>query len=283
MKRKLLTILILMQFNLKSFSQEYFPLLDNSSWTILISEFGSTETRNYYENGEVIISNNNYKKYVSQTNEEYFLREDVVGKKVYKLLNGNEILLYDFSLQISDNITLADGQNYQVQSITNINVNGGQRRQFYLRNLDLPGWDEYWVEGVGRKTHPLLARNEIFSDPEFYLLCSYQVGINIFNLGIAEGGSSINCALSIEEQNNLLKKISFAPNPFDNELIITSQTSLNNSTIKVFNSIGQNVREIKNINGESYSLKRENLIKGLYLIQISENEKEIAFKKLIVN
>lgn len=283
MKRKLLAILILMQFNLKSFSQEYFPLLDNSSWIILISDFGGTETRYYNENGDVLIGNNTYKKYLSQTNEEYFLREDIVGKKVYKLIDGNDILLYDFSLQISDNITLADGQNYQVQSISNINVNGGQRPQFYLKNLDLPGWDEYWVEGVGRRTHPLLARNEFFSDPEFYLLCSYQDGINIFNLGIANGGSSTSCTLSIEEQINLSKKISFAPNPFDNELIITSQTNLNNSTIKVFNSIGQNVREIKNINGENYSLKRENLIKGLYLIQVSENGKEIASKKLIVN
>lgn len=282
MKTKILGILFLMSFNLKSFSQEYFPLLDNSSWIILISDFGGAEYREYNQNGDVTIGSYTYKKYIGQTNEEYLLREDIVGKKVYKLIDGNDVLLYDFSLQFSDNITLADGQNYQVQSISNINVNGGQRRQFYLKNLDLLGWDEYWVEGVGRRTHPLLARNEFFSDPEFYLICSFQNGVNIFNQGIANGGNTTSCSLSVGEQNHLFKKITFAPNPFDNELIISSQTNLNNSTIKLFNSFGQKVREIKNVSGEKFSILRENLNKGLYLIQLSENGIELVTKKLII-
>lgn len=271
-----------MLFNVKSFSQEYPPLLNNSSWIVLISDFDSSVTRYYSEIGDFIIGNYTYKKYLSQTNEEYLLRENIEEKKVYKLIDGNDVLLYDFSLQVSDNITLADGQNYQVQSITNINVNGGQRRQLYLSNIDSPWLDEYWVEGVGRRTHPLLAKNEFFTDPEFYLLCSYQDGINIFNEGIVNGGNPTSCTLSVEQQNKLSEKINFAPNPFDNELTITSQNGLNNITIKMFNSIGQNIREIKNINGKKYSLQRENLPKGLYLIQLFENGKELVAKKLII-
>jgi hypothetical protein len=282
MKIKLLAILTLTLFNLKSFSQQYFPLLNNSSWIIVISDFGGNVYREYNQSSDVIIGSTTYKKYIGQTNEEYLLREDVAAKKVYKLINGNDVLLYDFSLQISDNITLDDGQNYQVQSITTINVTGGQRRQFYLKNLN-PFWaGETWIEGVGRYTHPLLAKSEFFSDPAFTLQCSFQNGVNIFNQGIANGGTATNCSLSVEDQNYLSEKILFAPNPFDNELIISSQTSLNNSTLKVFNSIGQKVREINNINGEKYILQRENLSKGLYLFQLSENGKELAAKKLMI-
>lgn len=283
MKQKVIAILILLIFNIKAFSQEYFPLLDNSAWTVLVSDFGGTETKYYSEIGESIIGSYIYKKYVSLTNEEYFLRENLDEKKVYKLVNGNDVLLYDFSLHVSDNITLIDGENYNVESITNINVNGGQRRQFYLRNINSPWLDEYWIEGVGRRTHPLLAKNEFFTDPEYYLLCSYQGGgINIFNFGIANGGSTTSCTLSVGEQYNSSKKIGFAPNPFDNELIITSQIDLSKSTIKLFNSIGQNVREIKNISGKRYILNRENLNSGLYLVKIYENGKEIIAKKLII-
>lgn len=284
MKQKVITILILLMFNIKAFSQEYFPLLNNSAWMVLVSDFDGTETKYYSEIGESIIGNYTYKRYVSLTNEEYLLRENLDEKKVYKLLNGNDVLLYDFSLQVSDNITLVDGENYQVQSITNINVVGGQRRQFYLRNINSPWLDEYWIEGVGRSTHPLLAKNEFFTDPEYYLLCSYQDGgLNIFNYGIANGGSTNNCTLSIGEQYNSSKKIGFAPNPFDNELIITSETDLSKSTIRLFNSIGQNVREIRNISGKRYVLKRENLNSGLYVAKIFENGKEIAAKKLVIN
>jgi len=282
MKTKtLLAILTLILLNLKSFSQEYFPLLNNSSWTVFISNFDGVQTVIYTEMGDVIVGNYTYKKYDSQ-GHEVLLREDIAGKKIYKLMDGNDVLLYDFSLQVSDNIILADGENYQVQSITNININGGQRRQFYLRNAD-PFWPgEYWIEGVGRRTHPLLAKNEFFTDPEYYLLCSHQNGINIFNQGIADGNTPTNCTLSVEEQNVLSKKITFAPNPFRTELIISTKRSLKNSSIKIYNSLGQMVMQLNNINGNEVILKRENLNSGIYLIQIFENEKLLISNKVLV-
>lgn len=282
MKKNLLPVLALLLFNLNSFSQDYFPFLDNSSWTILISNFDGVQTDNYTEIGDVTVGNFVYKKCQNPSGHEILIREDVAEKKVYKLIDGVDVLLYDFSLQVSDNITLADGENYQVQSITNINVNGGQRRQFYLRNLD-PFWPgEYWVEGVGRRTHPLLAKNEFFTDPEFYLLCSYQNGINIFNEGIANGGNPSNCSLSVEEQNKLFKKINFAPNPFSTELIISSRENLTNSSVKIYNSLGQIIKQINNLNGNEIILKRENLNSGIYLIQLFENEKLLTSNKIII-
>ena len=283
MKTKIAAILLLILFHTKSYSQEYIPLLNNSSWIILVSDFESAQNNEINQSDDVEIGIYTYKKYVDQNNQEFLLREDIVTKQVYKLIDGNDILLYDFSLEVLDNITLLDGDNYQVQSINNVNINGGQRRQYNLRNLTCSFCpDEVWIEGVGRRTHPLLAKNEFFTDPEYYLMCSFQNGINIFNQGIANGGTATTCSLVVDEQNYLSKKITFAPNPFESELIIYSQSNLNNSTIKVFNSIGQKVREIKNVSGEKFTLQRENLKKGLYLIQLTENGIELAAKKLII-
>ena len=283
MKIKILTILLLLFFDTKSFSQEYIPLLNNSSWIILDSDFDSAQNIVINQSNDEVIGIYTYKKYLNQNDQEYILREDVVAKKVYKLINGNDILLYDFSLEVLDNITLIDGNDYQVESINNTNVNGGQRRKFILKNVTSSFWpDEVWIEGVGRLTHPLLAKNEFFTDPEYYLMCSFQNGLNVFNQGIANVGAATTCTLSVDEQNYLSKNIAFAPNPFEGALIINSQISLTNSTIKMFNSIGQKVKEIKNVSGEKYILQSDNLKKGLYLIQLSENGIELITKRLII-
>jgi hypothetical protein len=284
MKAKILATLIVILFNVKSFSQEYFPLLDNSSWIILIADFGGIEYREINQSNDETIGIHTYKKFIDNTNQQFLLREDIDGKKIYKLINGSEVLLYDFSLQVLDNITLVNEQNYQVQSITNINVNGGQRRQFYLRNLDnnSPFPNEVWIEGVGNYGHPLLATNEIFSDPIFELKCSFQNGENIFNQGIANGGNPTSCTLSLQEQNDLSKKISFAPNPFTTELKISTTISFNNSTLKMYNSIGQIVKQLNNVNGQEIILKRENLSNGIYLIQLFENEKLLTSNKILI-
>ena len=283
MKAKFLTILILLLFSTKSFSQEYFPLLDNSSWIIFIADFGGVEYREINQSNYETVGIYTYKKFIDNTNQQFLLREDIAAKKIYKLVNDSEVLLYDFSLQVLDNITLINEQSYQVESITNVNVNGGQRRRFYLRNLDnnSPFLDEIWIEGVGNYGHPLLAANEIFSDPIFELKCSFQNGVNIFNQGIANGSTQTSCTLSIEEQNSLSKRISFAPNPFKSELMISSKARFINSTLKMYNSTGQLVKQIENINSNEIQLKRENLSDGIYLIQIFENDKLLISKKVL--
>lgn len=284
MKGKFTTILILILFNTKSFSQEYFPLLDNSSWIIFIADFGGIEYREINQSNDETIGAYTYKKFIDNTNQQFLLREDIPSKKIYKLVNGSEVLLYDFSLQVLDNITLVNEQSYQVESITNVNVNGGQRRRFYLRNLDnnSPFLNEVWIEGVGNYGHPLLATNEIFTDPSFELKCSFQNGVNIFNQGIAYGLTPTSCTLNIEEQNNLSKRISFAPNPFKSELIISTKLGFKNSTLKVFNSLGQIVKQIDNINSNEIILKRDNLNNGVYLIQLFESEKLLTSNKVLV-
>ncbi|MBP6456836.1 MAG: T9SS type A sorting domain-containing protein [Chitinophagaceae bacterium] len=81
---------------------------------------------------------------------------------------------------------------------------------------------------------------------------------------------------------NKNNEIEIFPNPFYKETNIKSNINLNNATLKVYNSIGQNVIEIKDINTNSVKLSREKLSAGLYFLQITQDRKVVANKKLII-
>ena len=72
------------------------------------------------------------------------------------------------------------------------------------------------------------------------------------------------------------------PNPLSTQTTLQTTISLHNATLTVFNSMGQKVAQMNNINGQSISFNRDHLVSGLYVIQITENNKLLAAKKLII-
>jgi hypothetical protein len=284
MKTKLLPLLLLMFITGQSFSQPYIPVLDNASWIVKVYYFGGSQTFTISQSGEQTVGAHTYKKFVrSGTSTEFLLREDIAARKVYKLINNADVLFFDFNLNLSDNITLSNGQNYQVISVSNINVNGGQRRQWYLNNNSPFGYDEVWIEGVGNKEQPVMARYEWPSDPAYGLQCSSQNGVFVYNQGLANGGVPTDClALGVNEHDYAASRISFAPNPFQSELVISSAVNLNNATLKIYNTLGQMVHQMDYLNGDKITLNRGNLNAGFYLIQLFENGKLLVSKKVLV-
>ena len=264
-------------------------MLNNSTWNIVSANFGGSQNLIINPGIDVVIGSNTYKKYIDPTTDsEVFLREDISAKKVYRRINGNDQLLYDFSLQVSNTITLSDGNIYTVQSISDINVNGGTRRRFSLIHFigTFVVNSETWIEGVGSNRNPLKPAFEMPSDPYIYLTCSAQNGLNIYNSGIANGQPTpTDCSmlLSVNDLNYLKKEINFIPNPFKTELVITRKLNFENSTLKIFNSIGQLMKEVTNIYGHNIIVKRENLKSGIYFIQLLENGKFISTNKIIIS
>lgn len=290
MKTKLLfTFVFLTLLVDKSSSQNYIPLLNNSSWNIIIA--GQLGGQNYVINpiANIVIGSNNYQQYLDPyTNTDVFLREDVAAKKIYRNIGGSDQLLYDFSLQVSNTIILPDGKLYTVQSISDINVNGGTRRRFNLLHFigTFVARSETWIEGVGSPNHPLKPQYELPADPYIYLTCSAQTGINIYNNGIANGQQNpTDCSmlLSVNDINHLKQKINLSPNPFKNELLITRKLYFENSTFKIYNSIGQLIKQIGNLSGQNIIIKRDNLNSGIYFTQLIENGQIISTDKIIIS
>jgi len=77
-------------------------------------------------------------------------------------------------------------------------------------------------------------------------------------------------------------KISIIPNLFSNSTILHSDKVLKDAYLKIYNSSGHQVREIKNISGQTFTLFRDNLSSGLYFICLIEDNKNLILDKLVI-
>lgn len=281
MKRKLqlLSLLTLLLFG-NFYAQEYHPFLNNSSWKYDIYFFGGSQTITINPGVDVVIGNYTYKKFLDGI-EEVYLREDITNKKVYKRIDGTDTILFDFNLQVGSSFTLHTGETYSVNSISTINVNGGLRKMFSLVSSNAFPSGETWIEGVGNINCPLKDTYE-FPDPEFSLRCSFQNDINVYNFGIANGVNPTECSTLSTNEIQIPNFITYSPNPFNDELTIATTKNLSNSSLKVYNLIGQLVKKVENIYGNKVILQRENLVSGIYFVQLFENDKMISTQKIII-
>ncbi|MGE3825799.1 MAG: T9SS type A sorting domain-containing protein, partial [Bacteroidia bacterium] len=62
-----------------------------------------------------------------------------------------------------------------------------------------------------------------------------------------------------------------------------SQNSLSNATFILYNAAGQQVKQLNNISGNSFTLHRENLATGLYYYQLLQDNAMLAADKLIIS
>ena len=94
--------------------------------------------------------------------------------------------------------------------------------------------------------------------------------------------AKLDSALGINEPNNLIDTVRVFPNPFSTQTTFQTDVLLNNATLTVYNSLGQTIKQIKNISGQTVVLSRDNLASGLYFIRITEGNKVITAKKLVI-
>jgi Secretion system C-terminal sorting domain len=280
------------------FSQEYHPMLNNSSWLLYdwVSCCRPPEERVIEQGTDVVIGSYTYKKFVdpfpshdSNFNiiSTVYIREDVAERKVYKIVNGIDTLLYDFNLQVGDTIPQY-GSTFVVTEVENVNVNGGIRKKIKLNSIELfcgSRLTQIWVEGVGSNKHPF------YPDYNIYIVCSSGGGYNVFTKCSFQNGEHVygnpDCATAVElgvnEEQLSNQKITFSPNPFTTELIIQSEIAFSDSTFKMYNAVGQLVREMNNQSGKSIVLNRENLNSGLYFFQLFEKGKLVTSAKIMVD
>ena len=81
---------------------------------------------------------------------------------------------------------------------------------------------------------------------------------------------------------NLNNLISIYPNPFSIQATFHTDQSFKNATLSVDNCLGQTVNQIKNISGQTVTLFRDNLPCGLYFIRLTQDNKVVAAKKILI-
>ncbi len=71
------------------------------------------------------------------------------------------------------------------------------------------------------------------------------------------------------------------PNPFFSFTTLQADNKIKDATLTLYNLYGQQIKEIKNISGQTVVLSRDNLASGLYFLRLTQ-DKVIATKKLII-
>lgn len=301
MKAKLLlTVILLSSFIANSFAQQYHPFLNNPSW--VLSAGGSCcappVVQFIHEGTDEVVGEYTYKKFFdpfpghdSNFNniDTVYVREDVAARKVYKIVAGNDTLLYDFNLDTADTVTQY-GYTWTVTLVEDITCNGGTRKKITLQTYSNQYHRTFtmrWIEGVGSNAHPFYPQRNMFSvlsasgGYNYNTSCSFQDGAQIY--GNPEYCGSLAAPLATETNAMAMRDISFSPNPFTTSFTIDTGVALQNASLKFYNVTGQLVREITNLNGQKITINRESLNSGLYFAQLFQDGQPIKTAKLIVD
>lgn len=278
MKKSLLTFLLIVLSNLIH-GQTYEALLVNPSWNLGIANFGGQTDVVINQGTDVTVGTTTYKKFHdSYYNTDVYLREDVAARKVYKLVNNTEEMLYDFSLVQGDVITLSNGNTYTV-NVSEVNVLGGTRKRITLQHQFFQG--ETWIEGVGSNRHPFVRTFQLPSDPHIYVTCSAQNGQNIYNHGIANGGTPTDCQMLLSTGQHEQAQASVYPNPFSSVLSLDLSQEVQNASVDIFDLQGKLVKRT-HATGRLITVNRDGLSPGLYLLKVTETHHVVLTTKIVV-
>ena len=294
-KTILLPLLFVLSFVFDVFSQEYHPLLNNSSWIIYdwVSCCRPPIVKFIPQGTDVEVGGYTYKKFIDPFAVDtpfVYLREDVATKKVYKIVNGVDALLYDFNLQTGD-VILQYGNTFTA-TVDTITLNNGMTR----KRIKLASDEQYcgsarrrqtWIEGVGSDSHPFYPQHNGFivcsagGGWRINTRCSFQGGEHIY--GESDCPELMDTMLGLGEFEDGHSQIRFFPNPVSAELNIESDTAFIDARIMLYNSIGQLVRESSKQSGNRIVLNRGQLGSGLYFVQLYEQEKLVKTAEIMVN
>ena len=114
------------------------------------------------------------------------------------------------------------------------------------------------------------------------IACTQDWALTLFNIDQITMKVYYNNTIGISEAN-LVHDIKIFPNPFSAQTVLQTNNSFHNATLTVDNGFGQTVKEIKNINGRTVVLSRDNLASGLYFLRLTENNKLLAVDKLVIS
>ena len=75
--------------------------------------------------------------------------------------------------------------------------------------------------------------------------------------------------------------VSIFPNPFSLETTVQIDHFFQNANMTLYNSNGQQVKQIRNVTGQKFTLQRDNLAPGHYFLRLSQGSQTFITKPLL--
>ena len=188
-----------------------------------------------------------------------------------------EIMLYDYDLEVGDYFNDEDEHPMQVTGVSTItDHNGALRKKIDFRFIGLENETEYWIEGVG-SNRGFIYMGQYAPDPNgdgdiFHLLC-YHIGENL----IFTNPEYNTCDIDEIEENMTENGISIYPNPANNVVKILNDNNLNIIKIEIVDLTGRIVLSTE----KNADINVSELTEGQYFMKII-GESTIVKKLFIV-
>lgn len=118
-----------------------------------------------------------------------------------------------------------------------------------------------------------------FNAPSITFGTTTLINAGAIDVFIAKVDSAI---LSIgTEQQTDYSSIVIAPNPFSSQTIISFKEEQQNTTIKVIDILGKEIKRI-NFNGKQFILEKGKMQQGVYIVHVIDANKKVMSKKIII-
>lgn len=137
-----------------------------------------------------------------------------------------------------------------------------------------------WFQGVDRDTiivnpDSLMIKFTFLSDSVFDNKEGWMID-QIFVTGADLGGCGSTKDVDFEQFATVF------PNPFSSSTVVRLKETPLNATIRLYNSMGRTLIEKHNITAKELVIYRDGLPKGIYTLQVSDNGRLMASKKVII-
>lgn len=179
-----------------------------------------------------------------------YIREDLTEKKVYILVNENDIyneyVLANFNLNVGDTFENAytDSDSANTLTVTQISTKANGRKIYILNN------NQSFEESVGNSQGPIFNYH--------WHLGSY--GFSVFCNGNAQNQD--NCATVLSIEKNELSYIKIFPNPADDFLMIKNTDDI---TIKLYSLNGSLLKTVKT--KSNLEIDVSSFSSGIYILE----------------
>lgn len=300
---KILTTSLFIIFTSFGFSQDYIPLLqEGNKWNVDIhyDPFKGVPyvvTRELSLGDLVVINGLEYRQTLLSGNESCLLREEDGVVYKYKESQQEEVILFDFNLEIGDVFNVSDSAyssfpfnsscvspdlqswvyetELHVNDVSYVELAGQVRKVISFEEYSSVGYF-YWIEGIGNWTGFDLMAETIDVSGESIISCFTNNGETYFMFGAT---SCDNTTLQISDV--LKGEITLYPNPITETSLLQLPQGFDIDQIRIYDVTGK-VFADERIDKLVHPIASKKFSSGLYLYQLYSSGNLIKTAKFIV-
>ena len=133
--------------------------------------------------------------------------------------------------------------------------------------------------GIATDTNNNIYLTGSFSAPSITFGINTLTNVGNIDVFIAKVDSAI-LSTGIEQQTDY-SSIVIAPNPFTSQTTISFKEEQQNTTIKVIDMLGKEIKSI-NFNGKKFILEKGEMQQGIYVVHAMDENKKVMSRKIII-